>query len=96
MHDSLVVAVAILRCFKGRSQMSNPVERTTRGSKFLAVGSVLACTMAGVLGTNCALMMGMVESIDLFERIMVMLAMGALAGGIVLTVVTMPKLGKRD
>lgn len=76
--------------------MSNLVESTTRGSKLVTVGSVLACTMAGILATNCAFMMGMVESIDLFERIMVMLATGALAGGIVLTVITMRRLGKRD
>ena len=41
-------------------------------------------------------MLGMAESIDLFERIIVMLATGALGGSIALTIITMRKLGKRD
>jgi hypothetical protein len=52
--------------------------------------------MAGVLAATCAFMMGMAESIDLFERIIVMLATGALGGSIALTIITMRKLGKKD
>jgi hypothetical protein len=76
--------------------MSNPVESRDRGSKVVSVGTVLVSTMAGVLAATCAFMMGMAESIDLFERIMVMLATGALGGSIALTIITMRKLGKRD
>ena len=76
--------------------MSNAVESTTRGSKLPPTGSVLACTMAGILAATCAFMMGMAESMDLFERIIVMLATGALGASIALTIITMRKLGKRD
>jgi len=76
--------------------MSNAVDSPTRRSKLVPVGSVLACTMAGALAATCAFMMGMAESIDLFERIIVMLATGALGGSIALTIITMRKLGKKD
>jgi hypothetical protein len=76
--------------------MLNPVESTNRGSNLAPLGSALACTMAGVLVATCAFMMGMVESINLFERIMVMLASGALGGSIALTIITMHELGKRE
>lgn len=76
--------------------MSNLADGTTHRSKPVAVGPFLAYAMAGVLAANCASMMGMLESLKWDVRIPVICATGALGGGILLTILTMYELGKRD
>ena len=75
--------------------MSNAVDSTTRGSKLLPAGSILALHYGRRSGCGLRLYDGMAERIDLFERIIVMLAIGALGGSIALTIIAMRKLAKR-